>query len=87
MNAETLKRARWVYNSPTTKILKCAAKDGGAVLATVDNAVFMGVGSTWRAGAMWGKEQTYEAAQRAARRALAAQIHAEPFGPRDVRIG
>lgn len=35
MTPEQINRATWQQNSDTTEILKCTAKDGGAVLATI----------------------------------------------------
>lgn len=35
MTPDAIARATWHQNSDTTEILKCAAKDGSAVLATI----------------------------------------------------
>lgn len=36
MNEDTLQRARWAQNGPRSWLLKCTAKDGGAVLASIE---------------------------------------------------
>lgn len=72
METETLKRARWYPNGPTTRVLKLALKDGGDVLATVENVGFMRTRCPWKAAGLSGVGWTAREAMACARAALEA---------------
>lgn len=81
MTADTLQRARWAQNGPRSWALKCAVKDGGAVLASIEER---GAGYVCEVGGvMWAMGRFY-AAQRAARKALREGLRAEPFSLKDA---
>ena len=67
MTADTLKRARWAQNGPRSWALKYAVKDGGAVLASIEER---GAGYVCEVGGVMWAQRTRYAAQRAARKAL-----------------
>ena len=66
--------ARWYRNSPTTWILKERTQDGGAVLATIRDAL-NGSHYLIEVGDEKIIARSYYAAQRAARKALEEQEH------------
>ena len=68
MTPEQIARAAWVANSPSTMILKCRVKDGGAVLATITTINFFN--HAWRAGELTGRAKSRYAAARQVRKAL-----------------
>lgn len=46
--AKQIERARWVQLAPTTKALQAQQRDGGKVLAVVQNVAFMRSQCPWR---------------------------------------
>lgn len=73
MTPEQLKRAVWARNSPTTLILKCCAKDGGAVLAEITGGRFVSTGYRWETMGIpkiIGSHNSQYGAQREARQAV-----------------
>lgn len=71
MTPEQIAAAKWYPNSPSTMILKCRAKDGGAVLATISGGDMTGY--RWETNTtprIIGTHFSYYGAQRAARATL-----------------
>jgi len=65
-----MKAARWVQSSPTTHILKAAARDGGAVLAKIETTHFRHHVWSLLPSGRSGVASSLYAAQRAVRKAL-----------------
>jgi hypothetical protein len=72
----TIRRARWVQNSPNTFILKSCAKDGGAALAQVTVYHFFLYHWSLYESDIGGKARSYHAALRRARKAVQEHAHA-----------